>query len=168
MTRTTPASLLAIAAMLLAGPGVPGMPARAAPANQPAASSPALPPDIAARVEQHNKALHDQLQITPQQQALWDRFAAVTLSNAADIGQAFNERGARLDTMTAAENMQSFAHVAQVHARSRRCTPRFPASRSRSPTTCSETSWPAIRPGAGMPGSAVPALMPVRDRGCVL
>ena len=116
MTRTTPASLLAIAAMLLAGPGVPGMPARAAPANQPAASSPALPPDIAARVEQHNKALHDQLQITPQQQALWDRFAAVTLSNAADIGQAFNERGARLDTMTAAENMQSFAHVAQVHA----------------------------------------------------
>ena len=116
MTRTTPASLLAIAAMLLAGPGVPGMPACAAPANQPTASSPALPPDIAAKVEQHNKALHDQLQITPQQQALWDRFAAVTLSNAADIGQAFNERGARLDTMTATENMQSFAHVAQVHA----------------------------------------------------
>ncbi len=116
MTVTTSARLLAIATMVLAGPGVPGMSARAAPGDQATASSPALPPDIAAKVQQHNRALHDQLQITPQQQALWDRFAAVTVSNAADIGQAFNERGAKLDTMTAAENMQSFAHVAQVHA----------------------------------------------------
>ena len=80
------------------------------------ASSPTLPPDIAAKVEQHNKQLHNQLQITPAQQPQWDRFTEVTRSDAADIGQAFSDRGAKLDTMTASDNMQSFAHVAQVHA----------------------------------------------------
>ena len=109
--------LSAVAALLLAGAAPLGLSvARAAPADTVSAGSPALPSDVAAKVEQHNKQLHDQLQITPQQQPQWDRFAAVTSSNAADIGQAFNERGAKLDTMNASENMQSFAHVAQVHA----------------------------------------------------
>ena len=80
------------------------------------APEPALPSDIAAKVDQHNRQLHDQLQITPQEQPQWDKFTAVTTSNAADIGQAFDERSAKLDTMNASENMQSFAHVAQVHA----------------------------------------------------
>ncbi len=114
----TPGRIAIVAALLLSGLTAGGT-AQAAPpgAAMPAASAaPALPADIAAKVEQHNKELHDQLQITPQQQPQWNRFAAVTASNAADIGQAFDERGSRLDTMDALQNMQSFAHVAQVHA----------------------------------------------------
>ena len=109
--KTTSNGVAAIAALLLSAAACGISPAWAAPD-----ASPALAPDLAAKVDKHNKQLHDQLQITPQQQPQWDRFAAVTSSNAADIGQAFSERGAKLDTMNALENMQSFAHVAQVHA----------------------------------------------------
>ncbi len=120
MRRNTTPGLSTLAILLVAGSLSCGLAAEAAPASVPATAAPsassALPPDIAAKVEQHDRQLHDQLQITPQQQPQWDRFTAVTNSNAADIGQAFNERGAKLDTMDASENMQSFAHVAQVHA----------------------------------------------------
>ena len=89
----------------------------AAPAGAPAAAaSAALPKDAGARLDQHNKQLHDQLGITPAQQPQWDQFLAVTRSNAFAMHQAFSERGAKLETMNAADNMQSYADLAKVHS----------------------------------------------------
>ncbi len=109
-------SLLPVAALAQTPP-----PAAAPPAAPPAAPAapagkPTLPKDAAARVEEHNKQLHDELGITAQQQPQWDQFTQVTRDNAEAMREAFSDRGAKLATMTAAENMQSYATLAQVHA----------------------------------------------------
>jgi Spy/CpxP family protein refolding chaperone len=86
-------------------------------AQTPAAiSDNALPKDAATKLEQHNKQLHDQLGITAEQQPQWDRFTGVMRSNALDMRRALMDRGAKLDTMNAADNMQSFADMAKIHA----------------------------------------------------
>ncbi len=90
-------------------------PAPAAPAA-PSAAPATLSPAVSARVEQHIKALHDQLGITTAEQPQWDQFAQVMRDNAAQIGQAFQARGAKIATDSAADNMQSYAAIAQVHA----------------------------------------------------
>ena len=86
------------------------------PASTSTAVSASMPKAMAARVEQHIKQLHDQLGITAAEQSQWDQFAQVMRDNAAQISQAFADRGAKLDTMTAADNMQSYAQLSQVHA----------------------------------------------------
>jgi periplasmic protein CpxP/Spy len=93
-------------------------PATAAPqTTTPSASvEPALPKDVLAKVEQHIKQLHEQLGITPAQQTQWEQFAAVMRDNAAEMNQAFVARRTRLATMNAADNMQSYAQLAQAHA----------------------------------------------------
>ena len=88
-----------------------------APAPAPvAAAPPALSKDEAADVEKHITDLHDQLGITSQQQTQWDQFATVMRDNAAAMHAAVDDRHAKLADMTAADNMQSYADLAKIHA----------------------------------------------------
>lgn len=92
-------------------------PTPAPPATASASTASAtMPKAMAARVEEHIKQLHDQLGITAAEQPQWDQFAQVMRDNATQISQAFSDRGAKLDTMNAADNMQSYAQLSQVHA----------------------------------------------------
>jgi periplasmic protein CpxP/Spy len=68
-------------------------------------------------VQQYIDQLHATLQITPAEQPQWDRFAQAMTANADSMHQAFTQRGAALGTMNAAQNMQSYAELAALHAR---------------------------------------------------
>ena len=96
-----------------AGPTV-STPSTAAPAAP--AAAPALPREVSAKVEQRIRQLHGQLGITSAQQPQWDQFAQVMRDNAAQISQASADRIARVRALDAADNMQSYAQLAQVHA----------------------------------------------------
>jgi periplasmic protein CpxP/Spy len=67
-------------------------------------------------VEQRINSLHSQLQITPAQQQVWDQFAQVMRENASAMHQALQQRADQFDTMTAADNMESYAKLSQLHA----------------------------------------------------
>jgi protein CpxP len=77
---------------------------------------PALPKSMSEKVEQHIKQLHEQLGITAAEEPQWNLFAQVMRDNAAQMQQAFAARGVNVATMTAVDNMQSYAQLAQVHA----------------------------------------------------
>jgi protein CpxP len=68
------------------------------------------------RVEQRIADLHARLQITPDQQALWEPFAQVMRDNAQQMRQAVDDRADKLKTMNASENMLSYAQLATQHA----------------------------------------------------
>lgn len=114
-------STLAVVAMLTLPAAAFGQTASPAPSGAQApsagATKSAAPQQRGARrLEQRIKALHTELQITPAQQQVWDQFAQVMRENASAMHQAFQQRGAKFDTMTAADNMQSYAQLAQLHA----------------------------------------------------
>lgn len=79
-------------------------------------TAPVLPTAVSAKVEEHIKNLHDQLKITPAQDPQWEQFAQIMRENAARMTEAFKDRGANVGAMNAADNMQSYAQLAQVHA----------------------------------------------------
>jgi hypothetical protein len=89
-------------------------PMASAPATT-AATAPALPKAEEAKLDAHIKSLHSELKITPAEEPDWQQFAAVMRANADDMNQAFQAR-ATVGTMTAPQNMQSYAALAQVHA----------------------------------------------------
>ena len=68
------------------------------------------------RVEQHITELRAQLRITPAQQSQWDQFAQVMRDNAKNMDQVLEQRAAGFATMNAAEDMQSYAQIAEQHA----------------------------------------------------
>ncbi len=107
-------ALLAMPAMAQTGATSTGAPAAATP---PAAVA---PPHAAAHtpaaVEQRVQQLHAQLRITPQEQSQWDAFAQTMRQNADNMRTAIDQRGSQMETMDAAQNMQSYAQLAQVHA----------------------------------------------------
>jgi protein CpxP len=67
-------------------------------------------------VEERINAMHKRLQITAAQESAWNSFAQVMRDNAAKTAQAYQDRAAHLQTMTAVENMQSFAQLEQTRA----------------------------------------------------
>ena len=69
-----------------------------------------------AKVEQRIKDLHAKLAISSAQQAQWDDFVQVMRDNARSMEQTFRQREHSLQSMTATENMQSYAQVATEHA----------------------------------------------------
>jgi periplasmic protein CpxP/Spy len=73
-------------------------------------------PSMAERVEQHIAKLRTELHITPAQQSEWDQFAQVMRENAKNMDHDIEQRGARFTSMSALENMQSYAQIAQQHA----------------------------------------------------
>lgn len=72
---------------------------------------------IEARVEQRITQLHRRLQITAPQEPAWNAFAKVMRDNAASIEQAYQQRMAKLQTMSAVENLQTFAAIEQTRAK---------------------------------------------------
>lgn len=100
-----------------ASPGA-GDPTAVRPASQ-AGVAPAQPGpggNREATVEQRISDLHAKLQITAAQQPQWDQFAQVMRDNAQSIDEAFQHRVQALPSLTAAENLQSYAQVAAEHA----------------------------------------------------
>src|ERR1700722_20305762 len=67
-------------------------------------------------VAQRITDLHTSLKITPAQQPQWDQFAAVMRDNARVMDSNFKARIKAMPSMTAPENMQSYAQLAANHA----------------------------------------------------
>jgi periplasmic protein CpxP/Spy len=79
-------------------------------------ATPALTKSMAKNVEQHIKELHDQLGITAAQEPQWAEYAQVVRDNAARMEPLFAARRKDVATMTAVDNMRSYAVLAQAHA----------------------------------------------------
>ena len=69
-----------------------------------------------AAVEQRITALHSALGITAEQTPLWDAFAVAMREDAASTEQLFQQRASGAATMTAVDNMHSYASLARAYA----------------------------------------------------
>ncbi len=77
-------------------------------------------------VRQRLARLHEQLRITPAQQGAWDQFEQSSMQNAAALDGAFRQRAAQVPTMTAVQNLQSFADLQMQQAQDmQRLVPAF-------------------------------------------
>ncbi|ANN66937.1 Spy/CpxP family protein refolding chaperone [Bordetella bronchialis] len=68
-----------------------------------------------ARIEQHIKALHAQLKITPAEEQQWSVVAQTMRDNATQIDQLISKRESR-DTMTALDDLDSYAQITQANS----------------------------------------------------
>lgn len=60
--------------------------------------------------------LHARLHITAQQQPQWDQFAQAMRDNAKDLDQAYQQRASSFSSMSAVDNMQSYAQIEQTRS----------------------------------------------------
>jgi hypothetical protein len=60
--------------------------------------------------------LHTRLNITPEQEALWNDVAQVMLDNAKTMDELIKARSANVVTMTPVEDLKSYSEIAQAHA----------------------------------------------------
>jgi hypothetical protein len=95
----------------------------AMPQGAPRAQTPPLPPSPAAKpsptqaaVEQRIAALQAKLAITKDQQAAWSAFAQVMRDNAQNTDTLFQQRAQGAATMSALDNMKSYAAIARAYA----------------------------------------------------
>ncbi len=100
----------AAGAMAQTTPPPAAPPATPAPASSPA--NRAIPPHVDDRIDH----MHQRLHITADQQPAWDVFAQAMRDNATASAQAYQDRAAHLQTMTAVENLRSFARMEQTRA----------------------------------------------------
>ena len=109
MTNRIPQMLaLLVTATLLGGPAW---------AQDPAPAQAARPDRGApAPVERRIAGLQRRLKITPEQQPQWDAFAAVMRQNAGHMEALQRERADKVATMSAPDDMRSYADVARAHA----------------------------------------------------
>jgi len=99
-----------------AAPAAPSA-APAAPSTAPATK--AAPMKTSKRlsgVDARIASLHKRLKITAAQEPQWQQVAQVMRDNAAQIEQLVKERDAKLKTMTAVDNLQTYSDIAQAHA----------------------------------------------------
>jgi len=75
------------------------------------ASKPNIDPD-----EVRIKGLHDQLKITPEQEALWGNAAQIMRSNDEKMDALATERHNKASTMTAVEDLRSYGEITEAHA----------------------------------------------------
>lgn len=115
----------ALLAVVLAPPmpavaqsGPAGVPSQAPAAASPAPSAPALPSSDrrAQRVERRVRDWHDRLRITPAQEGQWSAFATVMRENMQRMEAMHAEQRQAAATMTALDDMRSYARVTQAHA----------------------------------------------------
>jgi LTXXQ motif family protein len=108
-----------IALALIAPLGLPAGAIAQAPApTAPAANAPAAGPQNGPEtVQQRIDQLHAMLEIAPAQEPQWNRFAQAMTANAESMHQAFEQRGAQLATMNAAQDMESYAQLSALHAK---------------------------------------------------
>jgi hypothetical protein len=97
-------------------------PAATAPASQAAPQAAPQPQsgDTAAEtkpetVDERITSLHAALQITPQQEAKWDRVAQVMRDNAAAMQKLMAERDSQAGNITAVQDLQEYEKFAQAH-----------------------------------------------------
>src|SRR5579863_8460007 len=88
-------------------------PAPATSAHRTTTHAAAIPPGqtMQVQVEKRITDLHRQLHITSAESSQWDQFAQVMRDNAKEIDQAYKDRADKLDTMSAVDNMQSYAQI---------------------------------------------------------
>ncbi len=67
-------------------------------------------------IDQRISALQSALAITPAQVPAWDSFAQTMRDNATATDALFAQRASHAATMTAVENMQSYAQIARAYA----------------------------------------------------
>jgi protein CpxP len=103
--------------------GLSGFAAIAAPAaGDPSAAGPrttarpATGHETRVTIEERIKDMHAKLLISPAQQPQWDAFADVMRNNGRSMEQTFQQRVNTMSSMTAPENMQSYAQIASSHA----------------------------------------------------
>jgi protein CpxP len=82
----------------------------------PPSSTPSAPASPQAAQDQRINALLAQLQITPAQQPQWNAFAQAMRDNATKTDALFRQRASSAATMSALENMQSYAQIARAYA----------------------------------------------------
>lgn len=90
--------------------------AQASPPPPPAAAAAPAPPGPDSRVEVRIKSLHARLRITPAEEPQWQAFAAVMRDDAKTTGALVEARVAKLNTMTAVDDLNSYAAIAAAHA----------------------------------------------------
>ena len=91
----------------------------APPAASPAAVQPASPAPSAATqaaVDQRIRTLQSQLGITEAQMPLWTAFAQAMRDNAASTDALFSQRAHAVTSMSAVDNMHSYAQIARAYA----------------------------------------------------
>lgn len=120
MNRTSlPRWTLAVAAALIAAPlplaaqSVPPPPPQSAPRPTP---TPSAPPSPQAAADQRIQALQGQLHITEAQMPQWNAFAQAMRDNATGTDALFRQRAAAAATMSALDNMKSYAQIARAYA----------------------------------------------------
>jgi cytochrome c551/c552 len=67
-------------------------------------------------VEERIRALQSQLGITEAQMPLWTAFAQAMRDNAASTDALFHQRASSVGSMSAVENMHSYAQIARAYA----------------------------------------------------
>jgi len=68
------------------------------------------------RVEDRIKELHTQLQITPEQENLWQNVTAVMRDNAQRIDALVKTRADHAQTLTAVDDVRAYGDIAEAHA----------------------------------------------------
>ena len=95
-------------------PTPPAATAAPAAAAQPSAPAPSVATQAA--VDQRIKTLQSQLGITEAQMPLWSAFTQAMRDNAAATDALFAQRAGAVATMTAPDNMRSYAQIARAYA----------------------------------------------------
>jgi protein CpxP len=114
--RMSVAGALLLAALAMPCVARAQSPAPAAPAAQQPGSPPAGNTTMEDRVSKRITQLHAALHITAEQETLWQQFADVMRDNARKMDQDYKDRAARFANLSALENLQSYAQIAQEHA----------------------------------------------------
>lgn len=116
------AGVVALTAVLLIVPALaqttsPPPAPPSAPAPAPSTKAPAKPMSHhMSAVDARIRSLHARLHITAAQEPQWEQVAAAMRENAATIDKMARERNAKLRTMNAVENLQTYAAIADAHA----------------------------------------------------
>ncbi len=82
------------------------------PPPAPAAGNPTMEDRVGKRITQLHAALH----ITADEEGQWQQFADVMLDNARKMDGDYKDRAAKFATLSAVDNMQSYADIAEEHA----------------------------------------------------
>jgi hypothetical protein len=143
MTFARRAAPLLAATILAAGPAWaqttanPGEPAASTPSGTSEKATPHPRRSTAERprgetmqalVDRRIADLHARLHITPQQSQQWDLFAQVMRDNAKQMDDLYRQRAAKLGSMSAVQNMQSFEQIEEQRAQQmQRLVPAFQA-----------------------------------------
>ncbi len=105
----------ALAALLLPAVAL-AQPAAPAPQPAPVAAQPALSPAAKAAIDQRIGELKTRLAITPAQEPAWTVFAQTMRDNTAETDALYSQRTGNAASMTAPENMHSYAQIARAYA----------------------------------------------------